>query len=225
MRGWILVAAATLLAAGCAPPEDRADVEALEAELAALEQENARLAEENLALEDEVEQLRAQLEEDEPVAPEVGEPAPPRTDEGLIDQLRAHFPPAEDAPEGWELEATDWYDTDVPQGFGEAEAAFDTPGALVTALAAAVEGATLGGADGAWEVIARVAGEDGVVAPDADEATGALLVFGYLDDSVAGRDLRLHLERGGDGWYVAAAEERLWCQRGATEIDGRPGCV
>lgn len=46
-----------------------------------------------------------------------------------------------------------------------------------------------------------------------DAATGVLLYFGALDDSVAGSDLRATLRSVNGSWYVEQLEERFHCAR------------
>lgn len=149
-----------------------------------------------------IEELRA--------APETGpSPAAPFSAEGLTDQLHAHF--LDDLPEGFEPGPTPWRDRQVPAGFGADGDRFDTPGAAMVALADAVGGAEGLGSE-SWEIAVRV------LSPEAgDRARGAVLMWGFRDDSVAGTDVRVDLRRDGAGWYVRAAETRDHCWRGVTD--------
>lgn len=224
----ITALAAALLLAGCPDETPTADVdpdqdaERLEARLAALEAENERLAEENLELAEENAELAAELErvqaeladaegrepEDEV---ETEQPAM-GTAEALTHQPRAEFPDPEDHPMGWEPGTTEWRETEVPDGFGPGEAAYDRPGELVVAVAGARYGDWLD--LDAWEVTARVLLPEGELPETAHTATGAVLAYGFKDDAVAGTDLRLELARDADGWHVTAAEQRDHCMRG-----------
>ena len=223
------LALALCLVAACAPDDpddaDRAREAELEAERDELEAELGELRRENEALRQELADAEAAPGPDDPQETDLrlaGEPEPARTEDGVTDQLRAYFMPVDDLPDEWQPGVTDWHPTDVPEGFG-AGAAYDSPGALVTALAEQESGPALGG-DGAWEVTLRVlTADDAEVA--AGEAIGGLLEWGYLDDATAGRDLRLHLLEGDDGWFVDEAAQRFHCRRAVTEVDDRPGCL
>lgn len=50
--------------------------------------------------------------------------------------------------------------------------------------------------------------------PSGAETQGAVVEWGFLDDSVVGADLRLLLVEGTDGWQVAESERRSHCRRG-----------
>lgn len=136
-----------------------------------------------------------------------------------MDQLRTYFLPAEGMPEEWAPGATPWEPMEVPAGFGRAAAgegtaeAYPTPAALMTAWAAHAVGEEVPLGREVWEATVRVLEED----PEDGRALGALLEWGYFDDSVVGRDTRLDLVRGADGWHVEAAEVRWRCLRGVTD--------
>lgn len=215
--------ATALLAAACATPEEpgddppsselreerdelRAQLDAAEAELLEAERELERL-EERL-------DRRETEAQDEDEAPEPGSDAPARqrTPEGLIDQPRASIDP-EDLPEGFEPGTTPWESYEPPQ---PVNGAFEHPGDVAFEIAEAIGGANLGGPDGAWETTVRVLLDE----DDPDLATAAVLRWGFLDDAVAGEDVRVTLVREGDGWRAGEVERRLHCQRGVTD-DGR----
>ena len=193
-----------LSAASCAPGDDEPGNEArVEEREAELTQARERIRE----LEAELAEAGEEPAEGEPQP--AGTPAPPRTPEGLVEQLHTYF--ADEAlPEGVQPGTTAWEAADIPPGFGEADGSgHATPGELVTALVGELAGVQLG--SDAWEVTARVlAGEDG-------EATAAVLTWGLADDAIAGSDLRLYLARGDAGWYVESAEERFRCRRGVSD--------
>lgn len=216
LRGLALLAVAVLLAACGTPAQEERDADLAErdAQDAQIEQLRAQIAD----LEAEVERLRDQGPEppgDEPDPDSPPQPAGPRTPEGLVEQLHAAFGP--DPALGFEPAPTEWEPAAVPDGFGEGQAAFDSAGELMTALAAELAGSGLG--DDAWEVTTRVLFDQAEGDPDADAATGAVLLWGFLDDSVAGSDHRFALQRGPDGWFAASAEERARCARGVSPED------
>jgi hypothetical protein len=180
--------------AGDGGTDDRAQIEALEAELAAAE---AR-----------VEALEAERRQAEPS--DQLEAAPPFSPEGLTDQLRRFFRPAA-LPESFEPGPTAWQEAEVPSRFTRDEArGFASASALATAIAGEERSASLG--IDLWEVTTRV-----LVADDQRSAQAAILSWGIKDDAVEGEDVRLELRQGERGWYVEAAERRTWCRRGVTD--------
>lgn len=218
-----------LIATGCGPddPEPPADqtaaadqerVDELEASLDDAEQRVRELEADNEAL---ASDLAAARDADEPAdgdaddAADDGEPsaispAQQRTAEGLIDQLRARIITQDgEFPDGWEPGTTDWEPFEVP---AEVDGSYDSPGAVMTALAAAIEAPGLGTEQ--WETTIRVLPDD----DDPDLAYGAVLAWGYLDDAVAGRDVRITLTRTDDDqWQPGGAEQRFQCMRGVTD--------
>ncbi|QBI18767.1 hypothetical protein ER308_03845 [Egibacter rhizosphaerae] len=190
------------------------EAELEEAEARITDLEGARDAAEDRAAELEAE-LQATEDPGDADAEEeaaLGEPAPLRSEEGLVDQLRTYFPPPDDLPEGWEPGVGDWREIDVPEGFGEGTG-FEAPGQLLTAYAEQQVGAEFGLGGDVWETTLRVLDED----PETGEATGAHLEWGLADDAVVGSDTRLELRDDGDGWYVESAEQRPHCRRGVTD--------
>lgn len=200
-----VLTAGVLVACGPATRDDP-DTTARDGEIAALESQVADL-------EAEVERLRA-AEAPAPEGP-AERPASPRTEEGLVEQLHAFFRSDAERDMGFQPAPTPWEPATVPDGFGEGDAAFGSAGALMTALAAELAGDQLGG--DAWEAATRVLFDNAEGDPDADEATGAVLLWGFLDDSVAGSDHRISLRRGADGWFADAAEQRSRCRRGVVD--------
>ena len=217
----LLVLLLALTACGDPEPDDEADpqaqerVEELETELEQLQDRVAELEQENQQLEEEL----AAREDDPDTADEQPPPTDPFDDvadawtaEGLIDQLRLHLadPEAEaEMPEGWEPGMTDWAPFEVPAGV---EGTYDTPGEVMAALAAEVDVALLG--QDQWETTIRVLMDE----DDPDLAYGAVLGWGFLDDSVVGRDIRMTLTRTVDErWEPGGAEQRQHCMRGVTD--------
>ena len=211
-----LLGAAALLAGGCAAPEepdDESSLRELQEERDDLRSQLDATEEELLATERELERLQERLDqrdaEDETREPGADAPARQRTPEGLIDQPRASIDP-EGLPEGFEPGTTPWEAYDLPE---EVEGAFERPGDVAFEIAEVVGGTNLGGPDGAWETTVRVLLDE----DDPDLATAAVLRWGFLDDAVAGEDVRVTLVRDGDGWRAGEAERRLHCQRGVTD--------
>jgi hypothetical protein len=102
---------------------------------------------------------------------------------------------------------------EVPPRFRSPSAAgAATPGALVTALALPLGWMDPLGEE-VWEQTTRVwlEGEDAAVA--------VVLRWGLKDDALAGHDHRVHMRRGGEGWYIERMEERFHCRRGVTAED------
>jgi outer membrane murein-binding lipoprotein Lpp len=205
---------AGLLLAGCgdgAPDDNQQDeIGTLEAELEQAREEAADLRQENEDLRAELAALR-EHDEDLP-APEDGVPDPPadlRSPEGLVDQLRLRFPPGP-VPDEWERATTGWSPFELPDGLDDA---YDEPGILAADLLEQLEAAALG--RDVWEVTARVYLDP----DDPDTATVAVLAWGFADDAVEGRDVRVTATRGAAGWEPGPAEVRHHCRRGATQDD------
>lgn len=216
-----------LVLAACGPDgEESPDAQAQE-RIAQLEDELDRsrdrtetLEQENLALEEQLAALEDAAPGDDPDA--AGEqPAPTapfedvadiRTAEGLIDQLRVHLRDPEleaEMPEGWEPGMTDWTPFEAPD---RVAGTYDTPGEVMAALAAEVDAALLG--QDQWETTIRVLLDE----DDTDLAYGAVLGWGFKDDSVVGRDIRMTLTRTDDDrWEPGGAEQRQHCMRGVTD--------
>ena len=230
-RAVALAAVLALGIAACGEPDDDGDGE-LAARVAELEAELDDARDQVDDLEAENAELTASLEADDADdvadddAPDdasddttddapADDPAPtaeaaqPRTAEGLIDQLRAHLQAGQDdLPDEWEPGATEWEAYDVPDAV---QGTYDTPGAVMAALAAETDASQLG--QDQWETTIRVLYDE----DDEDLAYGAMLSWGFLDDSVAGRDVRITITRTADGWEPGGAEQRFQCLRGVTD--------
>ena len=219
-----------LIAAACGPddpdpPADPADQERiadLETSLADAEERIRDLEVDNENLEAALEAAR---EDDDPATddpdadPDDGtapagtaiDPAEQRSAEGLVDQLRARILAVQDGslPDEWEPGTTDWEPFDVPSAVA---GTYDTPGEVMTALATEIEAAGLG--TDQWETTIRVLLDE----DDPDLAYGAVLGWGFLDDSVTGRDVRITLTQTEDGrWEPGGAEQRFHGLRGVTD--------
>ncbi|GEM_PF-2294720 len=203
-------------------PQDQQRIEELEAELDQLRDRVDELEQENEALEDEVTALREAVPDDD-VNDDAAAPiewpdevADVWTAEGLIDQLRVHLrDPEAEMPEGWEPGMTAWAPFEVPDAV---LGVYDTPGEVMAELAAVVDAPLLGRDQ--WEVTIRVLTD----ADDPDLAYGALLGWGFLDDSVVGRDIRITLTRTDDQrWEPGGAEQRQHCMRGVS--DDQTACI
>jgi hypothetical protein len=138
-------------------------------------------------------------------------PQPIRSAEGLHEQLRLRAAPGE-LPEDHEPGSTDWRDREPPADLGDGH---DTPGELALALAAALDAELLG--EELWETTTRVLPDHS----DGDQAYVAVLSWGFADDAVVGRDVRMTITRTGDGWAPGDVEERHHCLRGVDD----DGCV
>lgn len=152
-------------------------------------------------------------EEEEPAEPPSAtgptgdEPARTRTAEGLVDQLRLLFGHG-DLPDEWEPATTDWEPFDLPDGF--ADESFEEIGLLGVELLRALDGSLLG--LDTWEATVRALPDD-----DPDRGHVAVLAWGYADDAVQGRDVRVAVTRGDAGWQAGEAEVRHHCRRGVTD--------
>jgi hypothetical protein len=227
-----------LVLAGCGdddPHDDRAqqrveeleeENEALEGELGQVRDRLESLEQQNDALEDQLTALQEASPDDERADDPneaddeaiawPSEVAEAWTAEGLIDQLHLHVrdPADADLPEGWDPGMTAWVPFEVPD---EVRGVYDTPGAVMAELAAVVDAPLLGRDQ--WEVAIRVLIDE----DDPDLAYGTLLGWGFLDDVVVGRDLRITLTRtDGERWEPGGAEQRLHCMRGVS--GDRTGC-
>ena len=52
---------------------------------------------------------------------------------------------------------------------------------------------------------------------DGDVAVGVIMLWGFKDDSVAGTDYRVHMERSEGRWFITDTEVRHHCWRGLSE--------
>jgi len=144
----------------------------------------------------------------EPTEPDT-EVARLRTPEGLIDQLRVYLRDLDALPDEFEPGVTDWTSFEVPD---EVDGTYDTPGEVVAELAAVTDAPQLG--TDVWETTIRVLLDE----DDPDLAYGAVLSWGFLDDSIEGRDVRITLTRTDDDrWEPGGAEQRFHCMRGVTD--------
>jgi hypothetical protein len=134
-------------------------------------------------------------------------PQPIRSAEGLHEQLRLRFG-TDELPEEHEPGTTDWRDREAPADVAET---YDTPGELAFALAAALDAEALG--EDLWETTTRVLHDQS----DADQAYVAVLSWGFADDAVVGRDVRMTITRTDGGWAPGGVEERHHCLRGVDD--------
>ena len=211
--GWALIVLALVVTACGDGDEDDAELQArvteVEQERDAAEARADSLAEEHEQLEEELAELRAELRaarDDD--TDERAEPAPVRTPEGLVDQLRTHLA-RPDEPEEFEPGTTDWRAFELPD---DLEDTHGSPGAAASALLESLEAESLG--QDVWEATTRV-----LLDPDdQDTAYAAVLSWGWADDATEGRDVRVTLTRTDDGaWELGGAEARQHCRRGVTD--------
>jgi|GEM_PF-3179046 len=89
---------------------------------------------------------------------------------------------------------------------------FDTPAAAALAAAGALGWDSSLGSD-VWEWTVRVMTEP------PHRAVAVVLAWGFKDDSVAGQDLQVEMERADDGWRVTSLRQRSHCGRGIADGD------
>lgn len=222
---WKLGLVGVLLLSACGTGDDEPDVRVaeLEAELDQARQDADDLRDRNRDLETELAGLRdpgAGTDDGDDgtgsdgggaPAPPDREPAPLWSAEGLSEQLRQLFDPPPGGPEEWEPGSTDWEPFELP---GEVTGqTFDELGLVGTALLDALAGSSLG--TDTWESTVRALLDDS----DADQGYVAVLSWGFADDSVQGRDVRVTVTRTDDGWQAGGAEVRHHCLRGVTDDD------
>lgn len=218
------IAITALVAVGCASDDSNQD---LERQLGDANAEIALLVAANRQLEAELEQAREQLAArgdddgangsegsppDTPPDPDDGSDdadrisaAMERSPEGLIDQLRMRVDFGE-LPDGWEPATTGWRDYDLPE---EVLGVYAEPGLFATDLARVLDGEMLG--LDVWETTVRVLAGDAE-----DQATVAVLSWGFADDSVRGQDVRVAMIRDDGAWLATDAEIRFHCLRGVS---------
>jgi hypothetical protein len=136
-------------------------------------------------------------------------PVPPvRSAEGLIHQPRLAELAARAKEFGFTPGSTSWHQSAlaIPEQFTQLHSTWRSPGALVAGLLNDVNfGESLG--QDAWELTVRV------FMPEADQASAIIMLWGLLDDSIAGRDYMLVLRQHQGNWYVAEVQERFHCAR------------
>jgi len=146
-----------------------------------------------------------------PPAPDAGpDDSRPWSLEGLthqprLQELRESLPPGL----GFSPGTTRWRPLDPPPAAAPGQT---TPGALIAAAARVLGMQDEVGSD-LWEQTVRVWTDDD------QGAIGVVLRWGFLDDSIAGHDVRLHLRSDGDAWTIEGAEERYHCRRGISPDD------
>jgi hypothetical protein len=178
---------------------------ALEGQLTSAQAANATLAATLQAQEQRVRELEAAAREGRPPRPGAWSAA------GLVDQPR--MPEFIEAARefGFSPGSTRWRTSarELPAQFSRQGSAWESPGALVTGFVPALNLGDLLGQD-LWEVTIRVFADAG------DKATAAVLLWGFKDDSVVGKDYLLSLRLHQGRWYVAEVQERHHCSRGVT---------
>lgn len=144
-----------------------------------------------------------------------GEPVPPSEPQALewreaslaaqpaLDRLRERIP----SDLGYTPGTTEWRITAMDQEAREASAG--SPGRLLQKVALALGDGDFLGSE-AWEQTLRVWQHN------THEAVGVILYWGYKDDSLAGRDLRLTMTLADDRWQPIELEERFQCRRGVA---------
>jgi hypothetical protein len=124
-------------------------------------------------------------------------------------RLREQIPPNT----GFTPGTTSWRIVPVPPLSSALAREATTPGKLLATVTLSQGWADVLG-DAAWEQTTRVWSDD------SDEAVGMVLLWGFLDDAVAGRDLRISMRRTNNVWHLEKVEERYHCRR-KVSADGR----
>lgn len=102
---------------------------------------------------------------------------------------------------------TEWRSAPMHQEARETRAG--SPGRLLQKIALALGDGDFLGSD-VWEQTVRV------WQSDEQNAVGVILYWGYKDDSMAGRDLRLTMVLDTNLWRPVELEERFQCRRGVA---------
>jgi hypothetical protein len=110
-------------------------------------------------------------------------------------------------------DTTPWREVSAPAGARTLKNT--TPGGLLLAVTSSQGWADMLG-DAAWEQTLRV------WADDKDAAVGVVLLWGFMDDAVAGHDFRISMRRVDAAWSVERIEDRYHCRRKVT-AEGRCG--
>jgi hypothetical protein len=108
---------------------------------------------------------------------------------------------------GHKAGSSDWRELPLDDEIAELEAA--TPGRLLDRLALELGDVDLLGTD-VWEMTLRI------LQSREDVAEGIILFWGFQDDAIAGRDLKVAMRLRGDLWRAEALQERFQCRRGVT---------
>ena len=201
----VVIAAILLMACSCSTSSDQPDQQEPEPDEVAEAEEVAQASDEATNDGDD-EQARVDEEVEERPTVDMW------SEEGLetqdrMEELRALRPEMEPGTTPWRASRHQIPDELARGDRAEGPA---TPGAALTQLAAELNLADGIGVE-AWEQTFRVLQDDG------EAAVGVILLWGFKDDSLAGSDLRVHLERGDQAWYVEELEERAHCRRGVTD--------
>lgn len=192
--GFLLLALVLALPAAAQPA--REDLDAIWSEVTQLEE---RLAE----LIDRLGRLEGTLQSE---VTDISETGSLWDEEGLLWQPRLEeLMAARDF--GFEPGSSPWDSASVPEGFRGGR--WNSPGDLLFDLVRDLGYDNTLGVH-TWEVTTRAFIENGT-------AYGAILLWGFQDDAVAGEDMRVTLQEDGSGWYVSGLERRYHCRRGVSE--------
>ncbi|MFO8060805.1 MAG: hypothetical protein R6U70_09165 [Bacillota bacterium] len=174
------------------------------------EEEIAGLRDENLELRERLEVLENDGDGDEPI-----EMPRPWSREGLEHHPQVEQMKAQGQEAGYSPGTTSWMplELEIPPKMSQVESStYTEPGSLVRDLTGMLGYEESLGQD-LWQVTTRVLIDD-------DEATAVIMLWGFMDDSVAGTDLLVQMEREEDRWAVVSLQQRHHCRRAVTE-DGR----
>jgi len=116
---------------------------------------------------------------------------------------------------GWEQASTNWrkLDGEFDETISSPNQSWQSPGMLMLAFMTDVEVSYFLGQD-VWEINSRIE------FTDENNANGYILSYGWLDDSIAGSDIKLTMKKDNGFWYIEYAEEREQCYRGLDKTKG-----
>ena len=201
----------TLLLIGCS------DVASNQQNLADLEKELDKTAEHLVGKENELKTLYQQLEgttEQEYI--KVSKEDVPKLWNNPDTQLWKYMMDSPFAKEnGWEQVSTNWrkLDGEFDETISSPNQFWQSPGMLMLAFMTDLEVSYFLGQD-VWEINSRIE------FTDENNANGYILSYGWLDDSIAGNDIKLTMKKDNGFWYIEYAEEREQCYRGLDKTKG-----
>ena len=207
-----LVCLALVLAWGCSTSQDQENGESQEV---AQEEAEAEGALEEGAQDDEPVEGEEASGDDEAAAEAEGAPSVDLGDDGTDEKLENEKrleemqKRAEESEMGHEPDVTPWRDSrrQIPESLARGgDDLADSPQALLSAL------------DAEFRMGDEVSDHSTKIQREDDsQAVGLIMQWGFKDDSMAGADLRVHMEHGDGGWFVTELEERAYCRRGLSD--------
>jgi len=195
--GLLVVVALLIVASGCANNADEDRVAGLETRVEQLQEEKEQLQEENTELEQDITELEKRL----------ATILEPREEDPLAWQPHMAFLELRETPFPSPPGTTEWKVLDEHPLL---DLTGGSPAEVLVSFAQALAEQGEFGMEVPAELIVRLRRND-------DTATGVILRWGLLDDSVAGIDYRLELHRDGAQWMIHTLEVRYHCQRGIND--------